>query len=191
MATFPDASGGNDSQPPVLHDPTHHCKWHRALPNNLNRPYRRQDPGNNNCFALVRLHFPSQLVTVQSMGALPCFSRISLHLEKCLHPKKPRCADRPEGCTVSSTECPFGLMAAFRVCACLPQSMNTKPFCCWLTCAITASVNFSHPFFECDPAFFSCTPQPNSKHVLTTTEATHVISRQLGKPVLKTMMLRV
>ena len=40
---------------------------------------------------------------VQSIGAMPCAIRNSLHCEKCLHPKKPLYADSGDGCTVSNT----------------------------------------------------------------------------------------
>ena len=44
------------------------------------------------------------------MIGFPCFTSRSLHLEKCLQPKKPRCADNGEGCGACSKWCFFWII---------------------------------------------------------------------------------
>ena len=61
----------------------------------------------------------------QSIGVSPFFNKNSLHLEKCLQPKKPLYADNGLGCA----DCKIKWLGLFKIfknlLACPPQSKNT------------------------------------------------------------------
>ena len=52
----------------------------------------------------------------QSISGMPPRRRDALHREKCLQPKKPRCADSPDGCALSRTACRLLSMLLLRIC---------------------------------------------------------------------------
>ena len=93
----------------------------------------------------------------QSIGDPPSLTNNELAEEKCLHPKNPAWAESGEGCADSNTwwidwSTIAALFRAYR-----PQRINTKPFLDEDNLVMTESVNTSHPFFWCDPAWPSLT----------------------------------
>src|SRR3546814_2613824 len=54
---------------------------------------------------IVEIHAATVSGKPQSIAPRPFSSRKALACEKCLHPRKPLCAERGEGCAALSTRC--------------------------------------------------------------------------------------
>src|SRR5690606_10463889 len=83
--------------------------------------------------------------TCQSIGSRSCFFKNSFVFEKCLHPKKPWCAENGDGWAAVRTWCLRWSMSAALFLAYRPHNRKTTP-CLWAdSSAIALSVNASHP----------------------------------------------
>ena len=107
------------------------------------------------------------------MGSFPWAFNSSLHLEKCLHPRNPRCADKGDGWTDFNKWCflPFTTDAFFW--AYEPHNRNTTPLQWSLMYLTTALVIVSQPWkMKCERMKIGIAKREVSKR------ATHHISRE-------------
>ena len=108
-----------------------------------------------------------------SIGVFPILFKYSLQSEKCLHDKKPWCADNGDGWDVFNILFFVGLTDFALVWAGFPQSKYTTPVQFLLIVSITSSVNFCHPHWEWEFGLLSSTVKlafrrktPCSAHLL-------------------------
>mmetsp|Transcript_26823 Transcript_26823/g.52010 ORF Transcript_26823/g.52010 Transcript_26823/m.52010 type:complete len:212 (+) Transcript_26823:19-654(+) len=90
----------------------------------------------------------ASITAAHLIGVLPILSRYWLVLEKCLHPKKPRFADKPEGCAAVRTRCFVRSRFTPRCCAFLPHSRKTRPLCRSFSASTNADVSCSQPLLR-------------------------------------------